>query len=78
GAWGYDLFQSDTDLDTVEMLDDAADLNEVKKKIIADRARYSFKSEEKEEASNKDADTDTEDNDIYMTLYNPSHPVSID
>ncbi|KAH0388744.1 hypothetical protein KCU92_g470, partial [Aureobasidium melanogenum] len=76
GAWGYDLFQSDTDLDTVEMLDDAADLNEVKKKIIADRARYSFKSEEKEEASNKDADTDdnTEDDDIYMTLYNPSHP----
>lgn len=60
------------------MLDDAADLNEVKKKIIADRARYCFKSEEKEEASNKDADTDTEDNDIYMTLYNPSHPVSID
>ncbi|KAG9702478.1 hypothetical protein KCU73_g18294, partial [Aureobasidium melanogenum] len=54
------------------MLDDAADLNEVKKKIIADRARYSFKSEEKEEASNKDADT--EDDDIYMTLYNPSHP----
>ncbi|KAH0143956.1 hypothetical protein KCU67_g13312, partial [Aureobasidium melanogenum] len=76
GAWGYDLFQSDTDLDTVEMLDDAADLNEVKKKIIADRARYSFKSEEKEEASNKDADT--EDDDIYMTLYNPSHPVSLD
>lgn len=60
------------------MLDDAADLNEVKKKIIADRARYSFKSEEKEEASNKDADTDTEDDDIYMTLYNSSHPVSLD
>lgn len=59
------------------MLDDAADLNEVKKKIIADRARYSFKSEEKEEPSNKDADA-AEDDDVYMTLYNPSHPVSFD
>ncbi|CAD0081981.1 unnamed protein product [Aureobasidium vineae] len=27
GAWGYDLFQSDTDLDTVNMLNDAADLD---------------------------------------------------
>ncbi|KAH0003481.1 hypothetical protein KCU78_g13878, partial [Aureobasidium melanogenum] len=58
------------------MLDDAANLNEVKKKIIADQARYSFKSEKEEESSDKDANSDdnTEDDDIYMTLCNPSHP----
>ncbi|KEQ67566.1 uncharacterized protein M437DRAFT_80210 [Aureobasidium melanogenum CBS 110374] len=75
GAWGYDLFQSDTDLDTVDMLNDSADLNKVEEKIVADRARYSFPSEEKEESSDKEFDADDiEDDDIYMTLYNPSHP----
>jgi hypothetical protein len=79
GAWGPDLFQSDDDLDTVAMLDDLADLDKVKHKILANPIKYSFpKVEKSEDASDKEEDTDDEiDNDhIYMTLYNPSHPVS--
>ncbi|KAI4722314.1 hypothetical protein E4T48_01508 [Aureobasidium sp. EXF-10727] len=77
GAWGYDLFQSDTDLDTVDMLNEAADLDKVRQKIVANPARYSFRKAAKpEDASDKetDADHDIDDDDIYMTLYNPSHP----
>jgi hypothetical protein len=79
GAWGPDLFQSDNDLDTVEMLDDLADLDKVKQKILANPTKYSFpKVEKSENASDKEEEADDEiDNDhIYMTLYHSSHPVS--
>jgi hypothetical protein len=61
------------------MLDDLADLDKVKHKILANPTKYSFpKVEKSEDASDKEEDSDDEiDNDhIYMTLYNPSHPVS--
>ncbi|CAD0086412.1 unnamed protein product [Aureobasidium mustum] len=58
------------------MLDDSADLNRVKEKILADRARYSFPKTEKKNASDKDSDAgdNTEDDHIHMSLYNSSHP----
>lgn len=40
------------------MLNDSADLNKVKEKIVADRARYSFPAEKKAESSDKEADAD--------------------
>lgn len=79
GAWGYDLFQSDTDLDTLDMLNDSADLEKVKQKILANPTRYSFpKTEKAKDTSDKEAngDNDIDKDHIYMSLYNPSHPVS--
>ena len=79
GAWGYDLFQSDTDLDTLDMLNDSADLEKVKQKILANPTKYSFpKAGKSEDTGDKEADGDDDiDQDhIYMSLYNPSHPVS--
>lgn len=63
------------------MLDDSADLNKVKEKILASRARYSFpKTEKKKESGDKDSDAgdNAEDDHIHMSLYNSSHPVSFD
>jgi hypothetical protein len=79
GAWGYDLFQSDTDLDTLDELNDSADLDKVRQKILADPARYTFpKIEKSEDAKDQkqDADIGIDEDLIYMTLNNPSHPVS--
>ncbi|TIA34562.1 hypothetical protein D6C83_06767 [Aureobasidium pullulans] len=86
GAWGYDLFQSDDDLDTICLLDESADLNKVKEKILADPAKYSFKKQptkakEGDSASDSYMDMDDkedaasdEPDDLYLTLYNSDYP----
>ncbi|KAI5209447.1 hypothetical protein E4T39_00931 [Aureobasidium subglaciale] len=73
GAWGVDLFQSDNDLDTIDLLDEAADLDTVKAKIKADPIRHVFgnRSDEASEAEGVDGN---DNEDIYMSLYNASHP----
>lgn len=61
------------------MLNDVADLDKVKQEILANPAKYAFpKIEKPEDSSDKQADTDNniDDDHIYMSLYNPSHPVS--
>lgn len=61
------------------MLNDAADLDKVKQKILANPTRYSFPTIKKsEDTQDKDANADDHINKdhIYMTLHNPSHPVS--
>jgi hypothetical protein len=73
------LFQSDTDLDTVEILDDSAELDKVKQKIVADPAKYTFpKIENPEDTNDKKPDTDDgiDEDLIHVSLYKPSHPVS--
>jgi len=79
GAWGCDLFQSDDRLDIVDELDDSADLGQVKQKILANPAKYSFPEIKKSEGTGgteDEAENKNDDSHIYMTLYNPSHPVS--
>jgi hypothetical protein len=73
------LFQSDTDLDTVDILDDSAELDKVKQKILASPARYTFLKIEKPDDTNdkkSNADNEIDEGLIHMSLYKPSHPVS--
>lgn len=61
------------------MLDDSADLDKVKQKILANPAKYSFPKIEKSEGTGDteiEVENENDDAQIYMTLYNPSHPVS--
>ncbi|KAI4848768.1 hypothetical protein E4T44_03746 [Aureobasidium sp. EXF-8845] len=77
GAWSYDLFQSDTDLDTVDILDDSAELDKVKQKILASPARYTFLKIEKPDDTNdkkSNADNEIDEGLIHMSLYKPAHP----
>lgn len=77
GAWGYDLFQSDTDLDAVYDLSRSAELYKIKKTILADPAKYSFRKQSTEPDdgdSFTDEDVGKDEDDIYVTLYQPSHP----
>ncbi|KAL1597178.1 hypothetical protein SLS60_008760 [Paraconiothyrium brasiliense] len=59
GAWGYDLFQSDNDLDIVSEMTDDAGLYELEKKAIA--------------KAKEAGDSDAEDQ-FYYSLYGSSHP----
>jgi hypothetical protein len=61
------------------MLKDSAELDKVKRKILADPARYIFpKVGESKNTNDKkpDADTEIDEDLIYMTLYKPSRPIS--
>ncbi|KAI5274593.1 hypothetical protein E4T47_02492 [Aureobasidium subglaciale] len=64
---------SDHNLDTVCLLDRAADLDKVKAKINADPERYTFGNRPNE---SKEASKPT-NKDVFITLHNASHPVLV-
>ncbi|KAG2168341.1 hypothetical protein VTO58DRAFT_100860 [Aureobasidium pullulans] len=71
GAWGYDLFQSDDDLDTICLLDESPDLNKVKEKILADPAKYSFKKQPtKAKEGDSASDSDKLDKPMHIQSIN--------